>query len=107
MLGSPFDLRGYRWGRYRQKAIAYGIAEYRFNFSAGPKSDGAVELSRHGLVGWLGAGTLGDSLASLEGILPNIGVGYRFAVQGRLNARFDIGVGRQSQALYFNFTEAF
>jgi len=107
MLGSPFDLRGYRWGRYRQKTIAYGMLEYRFTFGAGSGPDGAVALSRHGVVGWLGAGTLGSDLGSLEGALPNIGLGYRFAVQGRLNARVDIGVGRESRAVYFNFTEAF
>lgn len=107
MLGSPFDLRGYRWGRYRQKTIAYGIVEYRFNFSAGSKPDGSVELSPHGVVGWVGAGTLGEGVGSLEGVLPNIGVGYRLAVQGRLNMRVDIGIGSDSQAFYFNFNEAF
>jgi len=107
MLGSPFDLRGYRWGRYRQRTIAYAMAEYRFTFSAGATPAGRAALSRHGLVGWLGAGTLGADIGSLEGVLPNIGAGYRFAVQGRLNARIDVGVGRESQAVYFNFTEAF
>lgn len=107
MLGSPFDLRGYRWGRYRQQTIAYGIAEYRYTFTAGARPDGAAELSKHGLVGWVGAGTLGEDVGSLEGLLPNIGVGYRFAVQHRLNVRFDIGIGSESQAFYFNFTEAF
>jgi hypothetical protein len=105
--GSPFDLRGYRWGRYRQKTMLYGIAEYRFNFSAGSHPDGSLKLSRHGVVGWIGAGTLGEDFGSFEGVLPNAGVGYRFGVQDRLNARFDIGVGRESQAVYFNFTEAF
>jgi len=107
MLGSPFDLRGYRWGRYRQQTIAYGMAEYRYTFSAGSRPDGGVELSKHGLVGWVGAGTLGEDIGSLEGVLPNIGIGYRFAVQHRLNARLDLGIGSESQALYFNFTEAF
>src|SRR6185436_13252890 len=29
-LGSPFDLRGYRWGRYRDRTIVYGIVEYSY-----------------------------------------------------------------------------
>jgi hypothetical protein len=106
-VGSPFDLRGYRWGRYRDKTIAYGIVEYRYMFSAGRLADGSTKISRHGVVGWFGFGTLGSDYAHLNGLLPNVGLGYRFAVQGRLNARIDYGVGRDSQAFYFNFTEAY
>jgi hypothetical protein len=106
-VGSPFDLRGYRWGRYRERTIVYGIVEYRYMFSAGRLADGAVDLSRHGLVGWVGFGTLGSDYAHLHGVLPNVGVGYRFAIQGRLNARLDFGLGKESRAFYFNFTEAY
>jgi hypothetical protein len=101
-VGSPYDLRGYRWGRYRQKAVAYGILEYRHRFSS---ANGA--LGRHGAVAWLGLGTLGVDYLHLEGTLPNVGVGYRLVIQGRLNARVDVGVGRGERALYFNFSEAF
>lgn len=106
-VGSPFDLRGYRWGRYRDQTIVYGIVEYRHMFSAGRLPDGSLQLSRHGVVGWVGLGTLGSDYAHLNGVLPNVGLGYRFAMQGRLNARIDYGVGRDSQAFYFNFTEAY
>jgi hypothetical protein len=102
-VGSPYDLRGYRWGRYRQKAIAYGILEYRLRLSSASES----ELGRHGAVAWIGLGTLGVDYAHLEGTLPNVGVGYRLIVQGRLNARLDVGLGRGERALYFNFSEAF
>lgn len=101
-LGSPYDLRGYRWGRYREKAVAYGILEYRLRFGAAGN-----ELGRHGAVAWAGMGTLGPSYGHLEGVLPNVGVGYRVVVQGRLNARLDVGLGRGERALYFNFSEAF
>jgi hypothetical protein len=101
-VGSPYDLRGYRWGHYRQKAIAYGIVEYRLRFQSEKSPFG-----RHGAVAWLGLGTLGSDYAHLEGVLPNIGVGYRLVVQGRLNARLDFGVGHGESALYFNFSEAF
>jgi len=106
-IGSPFDLRGYRWGRYRDHTIVYGIIEYRYVFSAGRLPDGSVDLSRHGVVGWVGLGTLGADYAHLNGLLPNAGLGYRFAVQGRLNARLDFGVGRDSNAFYFSFNEAY
>ena len=34
-FGSPFDLRGYYWGKYRDKTMAYGILEYDFLYKAG------------------------------------------------------------------------
>jgi hemolysin activation/secretion protein len=101
-VGSPYDLRGYRWGRYRQRAVAYGIVEYRLRFSSEDSP-----LGRHGAVAWIGVGTLGVDYAHLEGTLPNVGVGYRLVVQGRLNARLDVGQGRGERAMYFNFSEAF
>lgn len=58
-------------------------------------------------MGWLGLGTLGRDYAHLDGLLPNAGLGYRFAIQGRLNARLDFGFGNDSQAFYFNFNEAY
>lgn len=33
-FGSPFDLRGYYWGKYRDKSMAYGIMEYRHMFGS-------------------------------------------------------------------------
>jgi len=101
-VGSPYDLRGYRWGHYRQKAVAYGIVEYRRRFA-----NENSPLGSHGAVAWLGLGTLGDDYMHLEGTLPNVGVGYRLVIQGRLNARLDVGLGRGESALYFNFSEAF
>jgi hypothetical protein len=100
-LGSPYDMRGYRWGQYRQKATAFTTIEYRLT----PLDAGG--WGRHGAVCWVGAGTLGGSFTELEGVLPNAGVGYRLVVQARLNARLDVGFGRASRALYVNFSEAF
>jgi hypothetical protein len=101
-LGTPFDLRGYTWGRYRHESIMFLIPEYRHTFL---KQDG--ELSKHGAVLWAGAGTLGDAVTNIDGWLPNLGVGYRFEVQPRMNVRFDIGFGKESMGFYFNFCEAF
>jgi outer membrane protein assembly factor BamA len=100
--GTPFDLRGYTWGRYRDESMIFGIGEYRLMFK---KRDGS--LSRHGVVAWLGAGTLGDTVKDFGDWLPSVGVGYRLEVQPRMNLRIDIGFGRETQGFYFNFNEAF
>ena len=108
-LGTPFDLRGYTWGRYRDKSMAFGILEYRHTFK---RRDG--NLSRHGAVTWLGAGTVydfgknGDSdWGETNNLLPNAGIGYRLEVQPRLNMRLDFGIGRKTTGFYFNIVEAF
>ena len=101
MVGSPFDLRGYRWGRYRDKTAMYGIVEYRHRFLT------ETGYSPHGLVLWAALGTLGDDFSALSSLLPNVGMGYRFAVQDRLNVRLDIGFGDDTAAFYFSFGEAF
>ena len=68
---------------------------------------GDGRLSRHGFVTWVGAGTLGNDPAHLQGIVPSAGAGYRFELQPRSNVRMDFGIGRHSHGIYFNFTEAF
>jgi hypothetical protein len=112
LLGSGSDLRGYRQGRYRDKAMLYGILEYRHQFTSSTRETG---LSRHGFVGWVGGGSVGSSLSELNDWLPNWGIGYRFEVQPRMSVRMDVGFGREFLAsgnkfvpsVYFNFTEVF
>lgn len=101
-LGTPFDLRGYTWGRYRHQDMLFGIAEYRHQFD---KSDGS--LSKHGAVVWTGLGAIGMDMSEYTNWLPNLGLGYRLEVQPRMNLRVDFGFGRDSFGFYFNFTEAF
>jgi hypothetical protein len=106
-LGTPFDLRGYRWGQYRDKTILFGIAEYRHMFMRQrPRKDGNM-MSRFGFVTWLATGSLAPSPGSLQHWLPNGGVGLRFEVQKRMNARVDFGIGARSNAFYVSFNEAF
>jgi len=100
--GSPFDLRGYTWGRYRDESMFYSIAEYRHMFL---KKNG--DVGSHGIVFWLGAGTLGDTVGEFEDWLPNIGLGYRLQVQPRMNLRLDFGFGTENRGFYFNFNEAY
>lgn len=102
LLGNPFDLRGYTWGRYRDKSLLLLIGEYRHMFL---KRSG--DLSKHGFVAWLATGSIGETPAGFSNWLPNIGAGYRFEVQPRMNVRVDIGIGRESTGFYFNFNEAF
>ncbi|MFV0346367.1 MAG: BamA/TamA family outer membrane protein [Bacteroidales bacterium] len=109
-LGNPFDLRGYPWGKYRNKGMAYAVLEYRHDFK---KKTGG--FSRHGAVLWLGSGMIydtdNDPLIDHSGknkVLPNAGIGYRFELQPRMNLRLDFGVGRNGvNGFYFNINEAF
>jgi len=82
--------------------MVYAIGEYRLMFK---KRDG--ELSPHGIVGWLGVGTLGETVGEFGEWLPSIGIGYRLQVQPRMNLRLDIGFGKETMGFYFNFNEAF
>jgi hypothetical protein len=102
-LGTPMDLRGYYWGRFRDESMLYAIAEYRHMFMRRSK----IERSKHGIVGWLAAGTIMEDITQMETWLPNFGIGYRFEVQPRMNLRLDFGFGREEVGFYFNFTEAF
>lgn len=104
-LGSPFDLRGYFWGRFRDNNMLFFLSEYRHKFL---KRNG--EVSRHGPVVWAGAGTIFSNYADPENnfkLLPNFGFGYRLELQPRMNARLDFGMGKNTTGFYFNFNQAF
>lgn len=106
-VGTPFDLRGYRWGRFRDEDMIYGLVEYRHMFARKrPNKKGSLD-SRSGFVTWVGLGSIGEQLTSLEGLIPNYGVGYRFETQTRMNVRIDYGFGADSNAIYITFNEAF
>lgn len=106
-LGTPFDLRGYLWGQYRDDEMIYGILEYRRMFMRKTKNKKGNYNSPFGLVGWVAAGSISpkDQLATYW--LPNVGVGFRFEVQKRMNLRLDYGFGQNTSAFYFSFNEAF
>jgi len=102
-LGTPTDLRGYTWGRFRHQSMMYLLGEYRQMF----RNRDTGERGKHGMVVWMGTGTIMKDVTTIENWLPNFGFGYRFEVQPRMNVRFDFGFGRDNAGLYFNFTEAF
>ncbi len=106
-LGTPFDLRGYRWGRYRDKDMLFGILEYRHMFMRKtPRKDGNM-MSRFGFVTWLAAGTVANNFTEMTNWLPNAGIGMRIEIQKRMNARLDFGIGDDTTAFYISFNEAF
>ena len=73
-----------------------------------PTKNPEREYSRSGVVAWAATGFLGDAGYRHSDVLPNAGVGYRFEVQPRMNARLDFGFGAQgSQGFYISFLEAF
>ncbi|MEG1685021.1 MAG: BamA/TamA family outer membrane protein [Bacteroides sp.] len=109
LSGTPFDLRGYYMGQYRDKTSHVVLAEYRQMFNT-DKSNFVKRMVNHlGFVVWGGSGFMGSSPVKLEGVLPNFGAGLRIEVQPRMNVRLDIGrntVNKQT-LFYFNMTEAF
>lgn len=107
MVGTPFDLRGYTWGRYRDFSSIFLLAEYRYMFGR-KKPNGRGEMyGPFGVVGWLGTGSVTPDWGNFTYWLPNAGVGIRFEIQKRMNLRIDYGFGAGSSAFYFSFNEAF
>ncbi|MCD4735004.1 MAG: outer membrane protein assembly factor [Bacteroidales bacterium] len=107
MVGTPYDLRGYTWGRYRDRSMLFGLMEYRYMFK---RRKPRTEENIHGPLGfvaWTGVGSVAPKYADLKNWLPNFGVGLRFELQSRMNIRIDYGIGVNSSAFYISFNEAF
>lgn len=109
MFGSPFDLRGYTWGKYRDKTMAYGIVEYRHMFGSQTDYDRGSLLAKMGAVAWVGTGTLGNkAFVDWNEYKLNYGIGLRIQIQPGKNFRLDMGKEPgQKWAFYMNMTEAF
>ena len=109
LTGTPFDLRGYYQGQYRDKSSHIVMAEYRQMFNTEGKNWLQRIINHLGFVVWGGCGFMGPNPVDIEGVLPNYGVGLRIEVQPRMNVRLDLGkntVNKQT-LFYFNMTEAF
>ncbi len=109
LSGTPFDLRGYYMGQFRDKTSHVAIFEYRQMFNTDKSNWFKKILNRLGYVAWGGAGFMGPDPFKIEGVLPNVGVGLRVEVQPRMNVRLDLGrdfINKQN-LFYFNMTEAF
>lgn len=107
--GTPYDLRGYYMGQYRDKTSHIVIAEYRQMFHSDKENIWGNIVRRLGWTVWGGCGFMGPAPARIEGLLPNAGIGLRIEVQPRMNIRLDFGrnfINKQN-LFYFNITEAF
>ena len=109
LTGTPFDLRGYYQGQYRDKSSHIVLAEYRQMFNTDKENWLKRVISHLGFAAWAGCGFMGPNPAKIEGVLPNYGVGLRIEIQPRMNVRLDLGKNTvNNQTLfYFNITEAF
>ncbi len=107
-IGTPFDLRGYYNGQFRDQAGHVAVMEYRHMFNSTFSGIGRW-WDHFGFAAWGGVGLMGPDPFRIEGVLPNAGLGLRIELQPRMNFRLDIGRGfRSDQTLiYFNMTEAF
>lgn len=109
LSGTPFDLRGYYMGQYRDKSSHVALVEYRQMFNT-DQSNWIKKLLYHvGFVAWGGVGFMGPTVGKIEGVLPNAGLGLRIEVQPRMNVRLDLGRNfkNDQNLFYFNMTEAF
>lgn len=109
LSGTPFDLRGYYMGQYRDKSSHLALVEYRQMFNNSRDTKFKRIISHLGYVAWGGVGFMGPTMGKVEGVLPNAGLGFRIEVQPRMNVRLDYGrnfVNKQN-LFYFNMTEAF
>lgn len=80
-FGSPFDLRGYYMGKYRDKSMAYGIVEYRHMFGSPAKYKSGNFWAKCGFVAWVGTGTIGETPFDWNKWKLNFGAGLRFQMQ--------------------------
>ena len=109
LSGTPFDLRGYYMGQYRDKSAHIVMAEYRHMFNTDKSNWIKRVINRLGFVAWGGCGFMGPDPVNVEGVLPNAGLGLRIEVQPRMNVRLDLGrdFTNKQNLFYFNMTEAF
>ncbi|TRX72049.1 BamA/TamA family outer membrane protein [Carboxylicivirga sp. M1479] len=108
-VGSPFDLRGYYLGQYRDESVHLAMGEYRNMFNSNRTDLMGKLINRLGFATWAGVGFMGPEPFDIEGVLPNFGAGLRIEVQPRMNFRIDVGHNpiNKNTLVYFNMTEAF
>ena len=107
IIGTPFDLRGYTWGQYRDNTMLFVLTEYRHMFARKKENFRGGMYGPFGFAVWLGTGSVAPNYSNLNNWLPNGGVGLRFEIQKRMNVRIDYGIGVESSAFYISFNEAF
>lgn len=98
LLGSPYQMRGYYNGQYRDRKLLQTQCELRQHI-----------YRRHGVVLWTGAGNCFNDFDNLKWkqTLVSAGVGYRWEFKDRVNLRLDYGIGKGQSGFYFQINEAF
>jgi len=97
LLGNSSFMRGYYKGRYRDKHMWAAQVELRQHI-----------WKKSGIAVWLGAGNVFHDGKTFRHVLPNYGIGYRFAFRKHSNIRLDMGFGKSGQhGFNFSINEAF
>jgi hypothetical protein len=103
LLGSENLMRGYYYGRYRDKNYLAAQVEYRFLPFPFSKRIGGVT--------YLSTGSVFDTMANFDPkkLLPAGGVGLRYLIFPKKDIflRFDIGFTKERVGFYINTGEAF
>ena len=106
-IGGVNNFRGYYNYQYRDKSMLTAQIEYRYWLQI--NSDWGILLNRFGFAVWAGTGAIGTNPVRYEALLPQAGVGLRFALRDRLNFRFDVAHNPvdNDTMWYISFSEAF
>ena len=96
-IGDMYSMRGYYPGRYNDRHLVAAQVELR------QRIWGPV-----GVVAWGGVGSSFHDTDSFKHLLPNGGVGLRWAFRSHTNIRFDYGFGKNgNNGFMFTVNEAF
>jgi outer membrane protein assembly factor BamA len=100
LLGGDKVMRGYLYGRYRDRLYYAFQAEYRLPF-----------IWRFGFVVFGGLGDVASKMSKIEiaTIKPTYGFGVRFRLDElqKLDLRVDFGFGKDTDGIYFSLNQAF
>ncbi len=99
-LGGPYRMRGYFYGRYRDREYLTAQVAYR-----------QIVWWRLGVAAFAGLGEVADNFNefALKGLKYSYGFGLRFVFdkEEKINIRMDIGFGKDTSGIYFALEEAF
>lgn len=100
------------WDACTVKLRGFSATDYLGDESASGQAEARWKLSnRWGLVGFAGAGFIGNSFSNIRehDAIPSYGVGVRFTVlkAKRINLRLDFARSTDSDAIHFSVGEAF
>ncbi|MEJ2194729.1 MAG: BamA/TamA family outer membrane protein [Ignavibacteriaceae bacterium] len=100
LLGGDKVMRGYLYGRYRDRLYYAFQAEYRLPF-----------IWRFGFVVFGGLGDVASKMSkiAIATIKPTYGFGVRFRLDElqKLDLRVDFGFGKDTDGIYFSLNQAF